>query len=278
MPSTPPQRAPRSGAGAFTLLAVLAFLALAAFLLMRRETLPVAQAPTTTVAPAPSLAPPSEVPPSGAAEPAASPAAAPSPESSPASVADAGAVAPPPGGPPRPRRRTGPATGATTADSGTSAAAAGRLPPPPPAPPAGGGRRFVLGATSVESLKPVARDIAGFDAAGVGVKRAPQVNGRVVLEMDPPQVRPGVDYTVKVFLANDGDRDIAVQGVTLVTVENGKTTSRKPAPAARTVKPRQRALVHELTGVWREAAQSWAMEATVSSAAQDIYKNRLSWE
>ena len=112
----------------------------------------------------------------------------------------------------------------------------------------------------------------------MGVKRAPQVSGRVVLEMDPPQMRPGVDYTVKVYLANDGDRDIEVQGLTLLTIENGKTTSRKPASAARTVKPKQRALVHELAGVWREAARTWAMEATVTSARQDVYKNSLSWE
>jgi len=206
------------------------------------------------------------------------PAVEPLPESSPAAAPDAGAASPAAGAP-RPRRRPGgsAATGPRTADAGS--AVNNRLPPPPPPPaPAAGGRRFVLGASTVESLKPVARDIAGFDAAGVGVKRAPQVNGRVVLEMDPPEMRPGVDYTVKVYLANDGDREIDVQGLTLVTVENGKTTSRTPPPAARTVKPKQRALVHEIAGVWREAARTWAMEATVTSSRQDVYKNRLSWQ
>ena len=274
MPSTPPRAPRRSGAGAFTLLAVLAFVALAAFLLMRGETPPVAESPPATAAPAPSLAPPSEPPPSPAVEPIVEA----SPEIPPAAAPGAGAASPP-AGEPRPRRRP-----AGSAASGTRAADAGagvntRLPPPPPpAPPAAGGRRFLLGASTVESLKPVARDLAGFDAAGVGVKRAPQVNGRVVLEMDPPEMRPGVDYTVRVYLANDGDRDIAVQGLTLVTVENGKTISRTPPPAARTVKPKQRALVHEFAGVWREAARTWAMEATVTSARQDVYKNRLSWQ
>jgi hypothetical protein len=274
MPSTPPREPRRSGAGALTLFAVLAFVALAAFLLMRRESPPVADVPAPTVAPAPSLAPPSDVPPSAAVEAVAEP----SPEASPAP--EGASPAPAPAGEPRPRRRPAGSTasGPRTADSGTTSVGTRLPPPPPPLTPAAGGRRFVLGASTVESLKPVTRDIAGFEAAGVGVKRAPQVNGRVVLEMDPPEMRPGVDYTVKVYLANDGDREIAVQGLTLVTVENGKTTSRTPAPAARTVRPKQRALVHEFAGVWREAARSWALEATVTSARQDVYKNRLSWQ
>jgi hypothetical protein len=269
MPQTP-QRAPRSGAGAFTLLAVLAFLALAAFILMRRETVPVAVAPTlTTPAASPSPLAPSEPPPSALAEA--------SPEPSPIPSAEPASPAPAVPGEPRPRRRAAPAEGSGTrvADAGV---ATSQLPPLPPPPTSGGGRRFVLGATTVESLKPVARTMPGFDASGVGVKRAPQVNGRVVLEMDPPQVRPGVDFVVRVYLANDGDQDIPVQGLTLVTLEDGKRTSRTPAPAARTVKPKQRALVHEMSGVWREAARTWSMEATVTSSKQDVYKNRLSWE
>jgi len=114
---------------------------------------------------------------------------------------------------------------------------------------------------------------------GVGVKRAPEVNGRVVLEMDPPQVRPGVDYTVKVYLANDGNKDIPVQEVKISTVETGKSAaSRTMAPLTRSVKPQQRALLHEASGVWREAARSWSMDVVVTSTRQDVYRNRLHWE
>jgi hypothetical protein len=274
MPTTSPQKpAPRrSGAGAFTLLAVLAFLALAAFLLMRRE---------------PPAPPPASPAPLAAASPTTveSPpvfAESPLPEASP-SLAEASPAAPPAEPPAvaegaaRPRRRPPPppAAGPRVADAGAMST---RLPPPPaPAAPVGG-RRFVLGATVVESAKAVPRNLPGFDAAGVGVKRAPEVSGRVVLEMDPPQVRPGVDYTVKVWLANDGDKDISVQAVKVTTVEDGKTVARSPAPGARSVKPKQRALVHEFSGVWREAARSWATEVTVTSGRQDVYRNRLSWE
>jgi hypothetical protein len=278
MPSTPPPKpAPRSGAGAFTLLAVLAFLALAAFLLMRREPagpLP-SPPPVAAASPMPVASPPAaaESPAAGFPMPDASPATM---EASPTAPVAAGEPEPAAGGGTRPRRRApaSPAPGPRVADAGGMST---RLPAAPPPVPAGG-RRFVLGTTVVESAKGVPRNLPGFDAAGVGVKRAPEVTGRVVLEMDPPQVRPGVDYTVKVWLANDGDKDIPVQAVKVTTIEDGRTIARNPPPGARSVKPKQRALVHEFSGVWREAARAWAMEVTVTSERQDVYRNRLSWE
>jgi len=277
MPSStpPPGRPgapPRHGIGGLLgLLAVLAFVILAAVILMRREPGTIAEVPpappvvptTTTLASPPPSAPPSTEPeaPVASAEPVAP-------------VAESSA----PARPPRSSRRAGvaPATGGTRvadADPASNRRGPGSLPAMGSSP-----RRFVLGTTSVESLKPVERELKGFEPGGVGVKRAPEVNGRVELEMEPPQVRPGVDYTVKVYLANDGTKDIPVQEVTVSTVEDGKSASRTMTPRARSVKPQQRALLHEVSGVWREAARSWAMDVVVTSGRQDVYRNRLRWE
>jgi hypothetical protein len=254
------------------LLAVLAFVILAAVIL-RREPGKVAEAPpaspvppptttTTTLASPPLIAPPSTEP--------AAPAASAEPTTTPAET-------PPPSKPGRTARR-----GAAPASGGTRVAEtdpmSGRVGSTSVSPSGPSPRRFVLGTTSIESLKPVVRDIKGFEVGDVGVKRAPEVNGRVVLEMDPPQVRPGVDYTVKVYLANDGNKDIPVQEVKISTVETGKSASRTMAPLTRSVKPQQRALLHEASGVWREAARSWSMDVVVTSTRQDVYRNRLNWE
>jgi hypothetical protein len=160
------------------------------------------------------------------------------------------------------------------ADSGALPRGGTTLPPPSGTAP----RRFVLGTTSIESLKPVVRDVKGFESDNVGVKRAPEVNGRLELEMDPATMRPGVDYTVKVYFANDGGKDIPVQEMKVVTVENGKTAARVLTPRARTVKPKQRVLLSEVEGVWRESARTWAMDVVVTSTRQDVYRNRLHWE
>ena len=284
MPSNtpPPGRpgsAPRRGIGGLVgLLAALAFLILAAVVLIRREPEKVADVPPpSTAAPASAMPVPpvTEAPPATEATPApmgTEPSVAPSAE--PAEPAAPAAVTPPGKGR-RPSRRAGaPAAGGTrVADADVTS---GR--PGPLSPAGASGRRFVLGTTSVESLKPVERDLKGFESGGVGVKRAPEVNGRLELEMDPPQVRPGVDYTVKVYLANDGSKDIPVQEVKVSTTEDGRSASRTTTPRARSVKPQQRALLHEVSGVWREAARSWAMDVVVTSGRQDVYRNRLRWE
>lgn len=258
------------------LLAVLAFVILAAVIVTRREPDRVAEAP-----PASPVAPPTTTPVSPPSD--ALPSDAPPLTETAAPIASAEPVAPPaespqPGRKARPTRRTG----AGPAPAGTLVAEA-EAPPsrrgPGTPPPVGSvPRRFVLGTTSIESLKPVERDLKGFEPGGVGVKRAPEVNGRVELEMDPPHVRPGVDYTVKVYLRNDGDKDIPVQEVRVSTLENGKTGSRTTPSRTRTVRPRQRALLHEIEGVWRESARSWAMDVVVTSSRQDVYRNRLRWE
>src|SRR5712691_3520755 len=56
----------------------------------------------------------------------------------------------------------------------------------PPNKASGTGRSFVLGTTVVESLRAVGRDLQGFDTSGVGVKRAPKVEGAVEIVMQPP--------------------------------------------------------------------------------------------
>jgi hypothetical protein len=292
MPSSapPPGRpdpAPRRGMGGLVgLLAVLAFVILAAVIVTRREPDRVTEAPPAspvapplaTLAPMPSDMPASAPPPSDAVPSDAPPVTDPATTVASAEPGLPGARSGRPGPPSRPSRRAGaaPPPGDTrVAEAEVPAIRRG----PGTQPPAGSlPRRFVLGTTSIESLKPVGRDLKGFEPGGVGVKRAPEVNGRVELEMDPPQVRPGVDFTVKVYLANDGDRDIPVQEVKVVTLENGKSASRTTPSRARTVKPKQRALLHEVEGVWRESARSWAMDVVVTSSRQDVYRNSLRWE
>jgi hypothetical protein len=275
MPSStpPPGRPgapPRRGIGGLVgLLAVLAFVILAAVILTRRAPDQAAPAPPAASAPAPATtlaaaSPSPEAPPS--TEPAAAVAVASAPPVAPT-------AATPAGGKPRAPRRGGStgAGGTRTADAGS------RLPAPPP-PSGTAPRRFVLGTTSLESLKPVGRDLKGFEPDNVGVKRAPEVNGSVELEMDPQTVRPGVDYKVKVYFRNDGGKDIPVQEMKVQTVENGKSASRTLTPRARNVKPNERVLLSEVEGVWRESARTWAMDVVVTSTRQDVYRNRLRWE
>ncbi|HUG55389.1 MAG TPA: hypothetical protein VMR21_17410 [Vicinamibacteria bacterium] len=143
----------------------------------------------------------------------------------------------------------------------------------------GAGRRFVLGQTVVESLKPVGRDLDGFDiGSGVGVKRAPRVEGQLELVMEPAGVTPGSPYAVKVFLRNEGKKSIDVDELKVSMIVDGKWSTRPLPPKVKQVAPRQRVLIEELPGIWRAGVNDWAVEAVLTSKVQDVYRNRLTWK
>jgi hypothetical protein len=136
----------------------------------------------------------------------------------------------------------------------------------------------VFGTGAVESLKPSQAQVPGFDAGGMGVKRAPEVPGRVDFEVSPPSVKAGDSYAVRVFLVNDGGKAIAIDALNVAMVADGRRSSRTMPPRARNVAPRERALLAELPGVWQDGLGSWALEVAVTSKRQDRYTNTLNWK
>jgi len=150
------------------------------------------------------------------------------------------------------------------------------VPAPPPVAPAM--RSFVLGTTVVESLRSVGRDLDGFETSGIGVKRAPKVEGQLELVMQPAAVEAGKPYTVMVYLKNDGKKAIEVEEMKVSMIVDGKWSTRPLPPKAKQVRPKQRVLLEELPGVWRTGLNDWAVEAVVTSKNQDVYRNRLTWK
>jgi archaellum component FlaG (FlaF/FlaG flagellin family) len=153
--------------------------------------------------------------------------------------------------------------------------------PVAPLPPAAGPasiRTFVLGTTIMESLRSVGHDLDGFETSGVGVKRAPKVEGQIELVMQPAAVEAGKPYSVMVYLKNDGKKAIDVDEMKVSMIVDGKWSTRPLPPKARQVRPKQRVLLEELPGVWRPGVSDWAVEAVVTSKGQDVYRNRLTWQ
>jgi hypothetical protein len=261
------------------LLAVASFVAggVVTYLWMTgRIDLPIAPPTATSASPEATPAPTPAATPVAEASPVASPSTEPSPEATPSPVVVADAAAPDARpARPRPGGRARPATpsGGARVEPGSGAAPGGR-----PAVPGAPGHRFVLGTTTVESLKPVARDLKGFEADGVGVKRAPQVEGTLDLVVEPARITPGQPYAVKVFLKNHGTRPIKVDELKVSVIVDGKWSTRPLPPKVKEVKPSERGLLEELPGVWKDGIKSWAVEVIVTSAGQDVYKNRLTWQ
>ncbi|HEX6736812.1 MAG TPA: hypothetical protein VF310_00935 [Vicinamibacteria bacterium] len=233
--------------------------------------------PITTTLAAASPTPAPTLPPVLAAMEAAQPpprpaAAAPAPAASAPSVPQHPPLADPaPVAVEAPRRRpTRPAVSPPPASAPPAPAVT--VPPPPPPPPP---RRFVLGQTVTENLKGAKGSLPGFDTSGVGMRRAPEVAGRLDVEMTPEEVRPGESYAVRIFLANEGRKSIQLNGLNVAVVADGKRTARTLSPRTREIAPRERVLLTELPGVWREGLGSWAVEVSAVSTRQDSYRNEL---
>src|SRR5262245_18896420 len=226
---------------------------------------PVLAAVEASQAPAqvpPPVAVPAAAPASPSGPPPAAVASAPPPLASPAPVAVEA--------PPRRRAARAPASPPARAEPTPAPPPPSPAAPPPPAP-----RRFVQGQTVIENMKRAGGGLQGFETSGVGVRRAPEVVGHLDLEMTPEEVRPGESYAVRIFLANEGRKTIQLSSMNVAVVADGKRNARAMIPRVREIAPRERVLLAELPGVWREALAKWDVEVNATPSRQASYRNDL---
>ena len=134
-------------------------------------------------------------------------------------------------------------------------------------------KSFVAGRTVYVSKGKKGTAPAGFAGAA-----DPKYKGSLTIEMTPPKARPGAAFTAKVFLTNEGSKDIEPKQVTFTTRLNGKRTSANAPSKVKKIKPGQRALVAETTGTWQPGTQSWILEARITSGRGATYRSRLTWK
>jgi tetratricopeptide (TPR) repeat protein len=170
-----------------------------------------------------------------------------------AGVASAPSSAPPPASP------GGPATSASTAPSAPAVV-----------------RQFVAGKTVIGTHR-ARNDLQGFDTSDVKQQKMPDFVGRIEFEAAPVTPAPGQEFSVRVYLVNEGKKTLRLKAVSLVTTANGVKTPASLAPLVRDVAPAQRAMVAELRGVWGSDVNSWSLEAVVTSDRDETGTRRLSW-
>jgi len=138
-------------------------------------------------------------------------------------------------------------------------------------------KAFMPGRTVVQTQSAKA-DMAGFDTADVSVKKAPDFSGRIEFAVSPARVKPGDNYSVQIYLVNEGKKAIKVSGVSVTTNLNGSKSGRSVASRVKEVAPSQRALLEELPGVWPEEVNWWSTEVMVTANKGDSLKNLLTWK
>jgi tetratricopeptide (TPR) repeat protein len=155
---------------------------------------------------------------------------------------------------------------------------------------AGGGRGAAPGRTFV-SAKTTAQSVEtrtsgnvpeGFmDTPGVDAKKgsqAAELPGKILFDVDPEGVKPGENYTVKVYLLNEGNAPIQVREMLVTPRINGRGVTAPVAAQTKDVAPQQRALLLNTRDIWREDTTSWSMEVTVRTVRGETYKNQVTWK
>ena len=136
-------------------------------------------------------------------------------------------------------------------------------------------RPFVPGETVMRSASGK-KGPAGFDTEDVSVN--PDFRCQIGFDASPPAVRPGEDYTIKVFLLNKGEKPLRLRDLTLTTTSNGARSTRPATPPTREVAAGGAAALAEVSAALEEGTSSWSLEAQVTSPKGDVCLNRITWK
>jgi serine/threonine protein kinase len=167
-------------------------------------------------------------------------------------------------------------TGAITARAVAQAASSGTRAAP--------GKAFVQSRTQAQSgeTRKSSAGPEGFDLDTTVVAKkgsqAAELPGKIIFDVDPETVRPGDNYTVKVYLLNEGSAPIQVRDMLVTPRINGRGVTAPVPPQAKEVAPRDKALLMSSRDIWKEDTTSWSMEVTVNTARGESYKNQVAWK
>jgi tetratricopeptide (TPR) repeat protein len=147
------------------------------------------------------------------------------------------------------------------------------------------GKSFVSARTQAQSVETRTGSAGpeGFDNTDKNVvakkgSQAAELPGKILFDVDPEAVKPGENYTVKVYLMNEGNAPIQVREMLVTPRINGKGVTAPVPPQVKDVAPKQKALLMSSRDVWKEDTTSWSMEVTVSTVRGESYRNQVSWK
>jgi len=151
-------------------------------------------------------------------------------------------------------------------------------------PRAAPGKSFVSARTQAQSVETRKGGSVpeGFEAdTNVTVKKgsqAAELPGKILFEIDPAAVKAGENYTVKVYLLNEGNAPIQITQMMVNARINGRGVSAPVSAQVKEVAPQQKAMLMSSRDIWKEDTTSWSMEVTVSTARGESYKNQVTWK
>jgi hypothetical protein len=121
----------------------------------------------------------------------------------------------------------------------------------------------------------------GFHASDEPLVKAAMVNqespAELLIEVNPPDARPGSPYRLRLEIHNRGNASIHVTDLEVVWSYAGRNTGGPLQFSKRVVGPRSTSVLYEVDGIWMEELTAGSIVATVTLESGDQLVNTLRW-
>jgi hypothetical protein len=104
------------------------------------------------------------------------------------------------------------------------------------------------------------------------------LDGSADVDIYSLSAKAGERFTIRVSLLNEGNAPIQVKEMIVASTLNGRRQSGAVPPLVKEVAPQQKAMLREVSDLWKEDTTSWRMEVTVRTARGETYKNDVTWK
>ena len=146
-------------------------------------------------------------------------------------------------------------------------------------------RQFVESETEFfpgQSNKEQTEEVVGFEMEArfqVNETADPLFPAKIIIEIHPADAKPGEPYVLRVRVFNEGYRPIEVRSLELVSRFGVQTVGKGVEIPTRTrrIDPQATALVHEITGTWKETQQHGELTATAMLVDGGKFTKSVSW-
>jgi hypothetical protein len=139
--------------------------------------------------------------------------------------------------------------------------------------PAVPGRGFSASRTSIQGAQVKSGEVKGFDTTGV--QKPPEFKGKLEFEASPREVRPGDEYTIKIYLTNTGKKSVKLSTIDATTIIDGARSKAPIKLDEDNSRSGRRVLVGQHTGVWQAGVKAWMLDVKLISDKGETYRSRL---
>lgn len=105
----------------------------------------------------------------------------------------------------------------------------------------------------------------------------PESPAEILIDVNPPDARPGSPYRLRLELHNRGNASIQVTELEVVWNYAGRNSGGPLQFSKRVVGPRSTSVLYEVDGVWMEELTAGSIVATVTLEGGDQLVNTLRW-